>query len=222
MLARLRAEYPEAYDATEGYQVRVTPLKAQLTTRARPTLLLLLGTAFLVLVIACANLANLTLTRVLGRDHELAIRVSLGASRATLRRELLAESFVFVTRDLEDAQKVVITNESMARAYFGDRDPIGRRIAWKHELLNRYDGVGPEWRTVVGVVADTRYNGLDADVVHTMYNPAGAADRLARGSREPRPRRHCPRDPECDPLDQSAAAHRERRHARRPGQPIGR
>ena len=59
--------------------------------RARPTLLCCLGTAFLVLIIACANLANLTLTRVLRRDHELAIRVSLGGSRSALRRELLIE-----------------------------------------------------------------------------------------------------------------------------------
>ena len=92
--SRIHAEYPEAYDAGSGFEVTVTPLKTQLTSRARPTLLLLLGTAFFVLIIACANLANLTLTRVLRRDHELAIRVSLGGSRAVLRRELLVESLV--------------------------------------------------------------------------------------------------------------------------------
>ena len=91
---RIHAEYPEAYDAGSGFGVRATPLKTQLTSRARPTLLLLLGTAFMVLVIACANLANLTLTRVLRRDHELAIRVSLGGSRGALRRQLLIESLM--------------------------------------------------------------------------------------------------------------------------------
>lgn len=389
--SRLHAEYPEAYDAASGFDVAVTPLKTQLTARARPTLLLLLGTAFLVLIIACANLANLTLTRVLRRDHELAIRVSLGGSRAALRRALLVESLLlagvgaglgllmasvsldvivrfaerftsraseialdvsvfgfallaaviasvfftmlpalpdgdsvgsaltsgarstvgsrarraqralvvaqmatsfvlligaglllrtmihlnrmdpgfdtaqiltmdipvdeivltaetrnrylailddvrelpgvegaaltasvpftgtagsfrvpmdveghepvrgapspraafhvvspgyfstmgiellhgreFTTTDLEDAQKVVVINESTARAYFGERDPIGQRIRWTDELLSRFLGVGPESRTVVGVVADTRDGGLDADVVHAAYNP---------------------------------------------------
>ena len=95
--ARIHEEYPESYAATSGFDVTVTPLKTQLTARARPTLLLLLGTAFFVLIIACANLANLTLTRVLRRDHELAIRVALGGSRAALRRELLVESLVLAS-----------------------------------------------------------------------------------------------------------------------------
>ena len=95
--ARVHGDHPEAYDEGSGYAVRVTPLKTQLTVRARPTLLILLGTAALVLIIACANLANLTLTRVLRRDHEMAIRVSLGGSRGTLRRQLLAESLVLAS-----------------------------------------------------------------------------------------------------------------------------
>ena len=92
--SRIHADYAEAYDAGSGFQVSVTPLKTQLTTRARPTLLLLLATAGFVLIIACANLANLTLTRVLRRGHELAIRASLGGGRNTLRRELLIESLI--------------------------------------------------------------------------------------------------------------------------------
>lgn len=391
--ARIHAEYPEAYDAGSGFDVSVIPLKTQLTSRARPTLLLLLCTALFVLIIACANLANLTLTRVLRRDRELAIRASLGASRAALRRGLLVESLIlaavgaglgllmasvsldllvsfagrftsraaeieldasvfgfalltaavaslfftmlpalpdgdssgnaltrsgarstygsgarrtqralviaqiatsfvlligaglllrtmvhlnrvdpgfdetqvlamdippntagrseaeirsqylavlegvrglpgvqnaaltsavplagpsiftgqmemnveghatvpgaptpraelrvvspgyfstmgidvvrgreFVDTDVEDAQEVVLINESMAHAWFGERDPIGQLIAWTDPNL-RFLGAGTGWRIVVGVVADTRDSGLAADVVHTMYNP---------------------------------------------------
>ena len=91
---RIHADHPEAYDAGSGYTVRVTALKDQLTARARPTFILLLVTAFLVLGIACANLANLTLTRVLRRDNEFAVRVSLGGSRLAIRRQLLAESLL--------------------------------------------------------------------------------------------------------------------------------
>ncbi len=390
--SRIHTEYPEAYDAGTGFEVTVTPLKKQLTSRARPTLLLLLATASFVLVIACANLANLTLTRVLRRGHELAIRVSLGGSRAALRRGLLVESLVlaaagaalglimasvsldllvrfaarftsraaeisldasvfgfalaaavaasifftmlpplphgegeggiltrsgsrstigsgarrvqrtlvvaqigmsfvlligaglllrtmmhlnqvdpgfdqariltmnipasmegqtaahlrtkylgilddvralpgvdraaltssvplgatssfttqlemsveghepvpgapspradfrvvspgyfatmgielsrgreFMTTDLEDSAGVVIVNESLARTYFGDRDPIGQRIAWTDPVF-KFMGLGPEWRTVVGVATNTRDGGLDAEVVHTIYN----------------------------------------------------
>ena len=92
--SRIHADYAEAYDAGSGFEVTVTPLKTQLTRRARPTLLILLATAGFVLVIACANLANLTLTRVLRRGHELAIRTSLGGGRGALRRELLVESLI--------------------------------------------------------------------------------------------------------------------------------
>jgi len=401
--ARIHQEYPESYDAGSGYGVTLTPLKTQLTRRARPTFLLLLGTAAFVLVIACANLANLTLTRVLRRGHELAIRVSLGGSRGRLRRTLLIESLIlamggalvglalaavglnvlvtfaerftsraseisldasvfgfallvavtasiffsvlpplpdgrrieltrhgarstggssartaqralvvaqigtsfvllvgagllvrsllylnrtdpgfdttqilsldippsldgtteeqmrtkylgilddvgalpgvqgvaltaavpltaedggftsqmemtveghvtapgapatradfrvvspgyfrvmgidliagreFVDTDREDAQDVVIINESMARTYFGDRDPIGRRIAWTDPVF-RLMGFSTDWRTVVGVVGDTRDGGLDADVVHAMYNPYRQVTPLVTGS----------------------------------------
>ncbi len=92
--ARLHAEYPEAYNATEGYNVTVGSLRDQLSGRARPTLLMLLGVAAFVLVIACANVANLTLARVMKRQEELGLRVSLGASRAALRRQLLIENLV--------------------------------------------------------------------------------------------------------------------------------
>jgi predicted permease len=393
---RLHGEYTEAYQAGAGFSVSVTPLKDQLTERARPILLLLLGTALFVLFIACANLANLTLTRVLRRDHELAIRVSLGGGRWALRRQLLAESLLlsiagaavglligwlsidlfstfagrftsraseisldgsvfglalliavaaslvftwlpglpseasvgsalnragarttggsrakraqralvvaqistsfvlligagllvrsmihlqrvdlgfdseavltmnipvdfdpagggrtadelrdyylsilddvrslprvagaaltnavplgvdlmgateigvegfepgsgtptpradfrvvtpdffrtvgvdvlrgreFVSTDLEDAQLVVIINESMAEAYFPDRDPIGGQIAWTDDLLTRFMGLSQDWRTVVGVVADTRDNLFDEGGAHAMYSP---------------------------------------------------
>ena len=64
----------------------------------------------------------------------------------------------------------MIINESMARAYFGDRNPLGQRIAWTDDVM-KFMGEGQDGRTVVGVVADTRDAGLDADVVHVVYNP---------------------------------------------------
>jgi len=77
----------------------------------------------------------------------------------------------FVSTDLEDAQLVVIINESMAEAYFPDRDPIGRQIAWTDDLLTRFMGLSQDWRTVVGVVADTRDNLFDEGGAHAMYSP---------------------------------------------------
>ena len=91
---RVHAEFPEVYDTAQGFAVSATPLRDQLAARARPTFLLLLGVAAFVLVIACANVANLTLGRVLRRRDELSVRVSLGAGSGALRRQLLIENLV--------------------------------------------------------------------------------------------------------------------------------
>ena len=92
--ARLQREYPEAYDASQGYTVTVSPLAEQLAGNVRPTVLVLLAVTAFVLLIACANVANLTLARVLRRQEELALRVSLGAGNSALRRQLLIENLI--------------------------------------------------------------------------------------------------------------------------------
>ncbi len=75
-------------------QLRVAPLRDQITAPARTILLMLLGAAAVVFIIACSNVANLILARSVRREGELAVRAALGASRGALRRTLLAESLV--------------------------------------------------------------------------------------------------------------------------------
>ena len=91
---RIHRDHPDAYDAAAGYKITVTPLRDALTARARRTLYLLTATAALVLLTACANVANLVLTRSVRRERELAVRWALGADRARLRRLLLAETAI--------------------------------------------------------------------------------------------------------------------------------
>jgi putative ABC transport system permease protein len=89
---RLHTEYPEAFAQEPGYRANLVPVREELVQGARPTFLLLLATVGGVLLIACANVSNLMVARLAGREKELAVRAALGAGRSRLLRQLLTES----------------------------------------------------------------------------------------------------------------------------------
>jgi len=89
--ASLEAAYP---DTNTGWGVSVRALKDVLLGSTRPQLLIFMASVGLVLLIACANLANMTLARAVVRTRELAIRTAMGAGRGRVVRQLLAESLI--------------------------------------------------------------------------------------------------------------------------------
>jgi putative ABC transport system permease protein len=93
--ASMQRDFPNDYAKDFSTRMDVSPMKTELTREAKPTMLFLLAAAGFVLLIACVNVANLNLARMVRRSREFGLRTAMGAGRVRLFRQLLTESFLF-------------------------------------------------------------------------------------------------------------------------------
>ena len=137
-------DHPETYEKAAGYNITVTPLREIMNERATLTFWLLMGAATFVFLIACANVANLTLIRGIRRERELIVRRAMGAGAGRLRKLLLAENLILALAG--GALGLVI-------AYAG----LGLLVAFAEQLTTRggeirLDGVVLTFTLVIAIL----------------------------------------------------------------------
>jgi putative ABC transport system permease protein len=155
-------DHPETYEKAAGYNITVTPLREIMNERATLTFWLLMGAATFVFLIACANVANLTLIRGIRRERELIVRRAMGAGAGRLRKLLLAENLILALAG--GALGLVI-------AYAG----LGLLVAFAQQLTTR----GGEIRVDGMVLAFTLVIALGIAVVLAFVPNVGAEGSLA-------------------------------------------
>src|SRR5690242_6480194 len=94
MAAQLRQDFPADYPPQTQWTIEIQPLQETLVGKVRPMLLVSLGAVILIVLIVSLNIANLLLARASGRQQEMAVRISLGASRGRMVRQMLTESML--------------------------------------------------------------------------------------------------------------------------------
>ncbi|MFN0109874.1 MAG: ABC transporter permease [Blastocatellia bacterium] len=145
--ARMKQDFPKNYPPSGGLIISVVPLLEQVVGDVGSTLPMLMSAVGFVLLIACANVANLLLARAAGRQKEIAVRLAVGASRWRIVRQLLTESILLASLGGVIGLALAFVSIRMLRAFGPENIP-------------RLNEVGIDWRVAAFTVLVTFVTGI--------------------------------------------------------------
>ena len=179
-LDAFNARLERAYPATNaGWQARIVSLHGDLAADFRSGLYLLAATVVLVLLITCANVANLILTRTSGRRREIAVRIALGGSRRQIARQLLAESTIIATAGAACGMLVALWGARLVRVVVPVEIPSWIHLGVGFRTVVFTLGVSAVLASVLALAAGARVTDRSlADSLRDSSRTGTAADRL--------------------------------------------
>ena len=176
--AHLEQQYPED---DKGWGAKDLPLREQIVGNIRPALLVLLGAVAFVLLIACANVANLVLARSLARKKEIAIRTALGASRLAILRQVLAETLLLSLAGGGLGLLLARTSLGFMEKFLADRLPKFAEVTLDAQVLAFTAFVAVVAGVLAGVLPAFRFTRGDVNEALKQGQSRGSSD--ASGAR---------------------------------------
>jgi putative ABC transport system permease protein len=177
---RLEQLYPED---DKGWGATILPLREQLVGDVRPALLVLLGAVAFVLLIACANVANLVLAKTLARRKEIAIRTALGASRLVLLRQILAETVLLSVAGGALGLLLARFGMTLIVKVLGDRIPPFMQINLDVPVLVFTLLLSVAAGVLAGLIPSVRFTKADVNEALKQGQSRGTSDAQGGGTR---------------------------------------
>ncbi|HEV2193971.1 MAG TPA: ABC transporter permease [Candidatus Acidoferrum sp.] len=177
---RLEQLYPED---DKGWGAIILPLREQLVGDVRLALLVLLGAVAFVLLIACANVANLVLAKTLARRKEIAIRTALGASRLVVLRQILAETVLLSVAGGALGLLLARFGMTLIVKVLGDRIPPFMQITLDVPVLAFTLLLSVLAGIVAGLIPSVRFTKADVNEALKQGQSRGSSDARGGGTR---------------------------------------